>query len=131
MAAVPAAGALTVKIENTIFYSLIKSVETITCHSSRVCGCSTFSWGTGCENREHHFLLTNKECRDYHLPFLTLIGSLWNSGVELFDGERNSYGHRNIVPLYNQGHHFMELKTQCPCWQDIFHFGREKKSILK
>ena len=25
-------GSMTVKIENTIFYSLIKSVETITCH---------------------------------------------------------------------------------------------------
>ena len=30
-----------------------------------------------------------------------------------------------------QGHHFMELKTQCPCWQDIFHFGREKNTYLQ
>ena len=39
----------------------------------------------------------------------------------------------DIVTFYHstmQGHHFMELKTWCPCWQDVFHFGREKKSIL-
>ena len=47
-----------------------------------------------CENREHHFLLTNTKSVYTLPPAISDFDSKPNSGMEVFDEERNSYGHQ-------------------------------------
>ena len=47
-----------------------------------------------CENREHHFILTTTKSVQTLPPAIFYFDRKPNSGMEVFDGERSSYGHQ-------------------------------------
>ena len=66
-----------------------------------------------CENREHIFLLTTTKSVWTLPPAISDFDRKPNSCMEVFDGERSSYGHQ-ISPItmlfYQHGHHLWDLK---------------------